>query len=229
MRKMQKILIGIFFGGIFLGGIGTGVAFVEFASITYAGEKIIGASSMVTKTFDHEFNPKEGKIQVRMYGSVQEPPRADATVPEGVIRYEVTYNERAVEPHLYFDEYEDGEYEDHVYENEVSELSEDAADMEHMGEADAAEQDAAEQDVADPDAADPGSTGEPDSRRKPRVQGMLYLSEGYRGGFGLWMENKDQILADLKNGQIASYRVEEVRSVTIKVNPATLPCVEVGF
>ena len=49
MRRIQKILAGVFFGGVLLCGIGAGVAFVEFSSFEYGGEKQIGSDVLVTE------------------------------------------------------------------------------------------------------------------------------------------------------------------------------------
>ena len=49
MSKFQKILLGVFCGGILLCGIGAGVAFTEFSSLTYGGEKLLGEGEFVTK------------------------------------------------------------------------------------------------------------------------------------------------------------------------------------
>ncbi len=114
MRKIQKILIGGFLVGVLLGGIGTGMAFVEYSSLAYAGEQKIGAENLVTRSFDHIFQPESGKVIVdcawwvyeRAYGSCIE---ADDTVPEGTIRYEITYNEEAASPFLVYEELEPDE------------------------------------------------------------------------------------------------------------------------
>ena len=42
MRRVQKVLSGVFLGGVLLGGIGTGVALVEYSSLSYSGEKHLG-------------------------------------------------------------------------------------------------------------------------------------------------------------------------------------------
>ena len=125
MRKIQKILIGVFIGGVLMGGIGTGIAFVEYSSFAYAGKKTIGGENLVTRQFDHTFDPARGRIAVdagwtwEEYGSCQL--MADESVPENVIRYEVTYNEKAVRPYLIYDEFEaeDGEGEFEEEEDDV--------------------------------------------------------------------------------------------------------------
>ena len=50
MRNSQKILIGIFCLGIVLAGAGTGMAFLEFSTFTYAGEKEAGEMDRKTLT-----------------------------------------------------------------------------------------------------------------------------------------------------------------------------------
>lgn len=49
----------------------------------------------------------------------------------------------------------------------------------------------------------------------------LYIYERYVGSdFDLLMQNKDSILADLKEGKIGTYMVEDsVKSITVRVNP----------
>lgn len=64
---------------------------------------------------------------------------------------------------------------------------------------------------------------------KPQIQGDLLLETWYQGDMGIWMEAKDQILADLKDGKIAGYQVPHIKEITIKVNPATAPYVIFDF
>ena len=66
-------------------------------------------------------------------------------------------------------------------------------------------------------------------RLTPQIQGDLLLETWYQGDMGIWMEAKDQILADLKNGKIAGYQVPHIKEITIKVNPATAPYVIFDF
>lgn len=108
MRKIQKLLIGIFFGGVLLGGIGTGIALVEYSSFAYAGETKIGDENLVTRDFDYKFDTAKGKIAVgcgwwkyEQYGSRVE---TDEAVPQGTIRYAITYNDRTTQPYLVYDE-----------------------------------------------------------------------------------------------------------------------------
>ena len=50
MRRIQKIMTGIFLGGVLLGGIGTGTAMVEYATLSYGGERLVGEEYLVTWT-----------------------------------------------------------------------------------------------------------------------------------------------------------------------------------
>ncbi|MDD3251428.1 MAG: hypothetical protein PHV18_02590 [Lachnospiraceae bacterium] len=173
MRKIQKILTGVFLGGVLLGGIGTGVAVVEYSSISYAGEKIIGNEKMVTENFDYTLDPEVKRTRVGggwfdgLENTRPNQIEMDQSVPEGVVRYRVTYNSDRIKPYLSFFEDSDGE-------------------------------------------------------------NMLWLDYGYQDGFALWMENKDEVLRDLKQGQIASYRTSTVSAVKILVNPATKDSVVLG-
>lgn len=166
MRKIQKILIGTFLGGVLLGGIGTGIAVVEYSSISYAGERRLGEESMVTENFDYSFSPDVGKVEVerqwnwnRYYSMIEE----DESVPVNTVRYQVTYNQKTVRPRV-------GSYD-----------------------------------------------------------GRIWLEADYQNSdFALWMENKDVILADLKQGRIASYGVDYITGVKIMVNPETSGYIELA-
>ena len=69
--------------------------------------------------------------------------------------------------------------------------------------------------------AETGEEKESSEILKPQIQGDLLLETWYQGDMGIWMEAKDQILADLKDGKIAGYQVPHIKEITIKVNPAT--------
>lgn len=214
MRRLQKILLGTFLGGVLLGGIGTGVAFVEYSSITYAGEKKIGQDSVVKKELDFSFDPELGIVKVAPVwyddGQVSYV-EMDETVPEDTVRYQVTYNEKMVIPHLNFYEYDETEEEDDPIEENRG-PGYDETDI--LDEEDGLEADDADSRLNVIDA--------PDTRKKKvQYQGELYLKSNYRDDFGLWMENKDEILRDLKQGRIASYRADSITDVKILVNPAS--------
>ena len=101
MRRIQKILFGTFLGGVLLCGVGAGTALVEYSSFTYAGEKKIGWEDLETKNLDFSFDRQKGSLIVDtgFWGRrVSDGIEADPAVPEGIIRYEVTYNKKRVEP-----------------------------------------------------------------------------------------------------------------------------------
>lgn len=114
MRKFMKIALGVFCTGVLLGGIGTGVAIVEYASMEYTGEHILGAENMKQETRDMAVEPEEGKqIQLRMSsyyydGQIQYEP----SVPENTVRFVVTYNPELVTMRPYYEaEYlDDGDW-----------------------------------------------------------------------------------------------------------------------
>lgn len=77
--------------------------------------------------------------------------------------------------------------------------------------------------------AETGEEKESSEILKPQIQGDLLLETWYQGDMGIWMEAKDQILADLKDGKIAGYQVPHIKEITIKVNSATEPYVIFDF
>ena len=215
--KIRIILAGIFVFGVLLGGVGTGIAFVEYSSFAYAGEKTMGEENLVTRHFDQPFDPAKGRVGVEVgwygYGDGEGRMVADPSVPENLVRYEVTYNEKAVTPCVVFDEFEE---ENQDWDEEP----------EHTGVQETDEsQEAAE---VSEGPADAGSSGqEPPSGPQDRLQGRVLLRVRYTGNdFALWMEYKDDFLKELRERKIASYQQVTLADVTIKVNPATLPYVE---
>lgn len=210
MRKIQKILLGVFLGGVFLGGVGTGVAFLEFSSISYAGERKIAQENMVTEDLDFVFDKDAGVVILTpvWYDGINSylNPETDESVPEGVIRYRVTYNTKGVTPYLRFHEYEEpeafGEMDDEM-----------DADM-------------ADEDMMDDQMAEESASGEEEKTPSVKIQGSLFMEKRYKEEFGIWMENKDQILSDLKQGKIASYSMDYITDIKVLVNPATKPYVK---
>ena len=100
MGKIRIILASVFLGGVILGGIGAGIAIVEYSSLTYVGEKKIGEENLVTCEMDYMFTLENEQISIEDRDIWNTKIEADETVPEGTIRYVVTYNEKTVKPIL---------------------------------------------------------------------------------------------------------------------------------
>lgn len=99
MRKLHKLLLGVFCAGVLLTGIGAGILFTEFTSLTYGGKQILGETDMRTENVDVEFEPEERKILITgWYGWEQTDILTDARVPENTVRFCVTYNGKRVVP-----------------------------------------------------------------------------------------------------------------------------------
>lgn len=203
MCKIQKILIGVFVCGVLLGGVGTGIAFVEYSSFAYGGEKKVGEEHLVTRQLDHIFDPARGRIAVDAdwswgeYGDCQI--LADPSVPEHVIRYEVTYNEKEVRPYLIYDEFGEEDEED----DDESEAARDGEVEPDSGETRLSQESA---DIPD------------------HIQGRIFLGVRHIGNdFATWMECKEDFLRELKQKRISYYERIGLAGVKIRVNPATLP------
>ncbi len=198
MRKIQKILLGGFLAGVLICGVGAGTAIGEYSSLNYLGERTLGEEKLVTENFDYTFDPELGAIRLHpsWYGGRETAGiETDASVPENVIRYEITYLPETIEPELIF--------RPRNVEESLTEESE-------------PEETAAEETTAE-------------ETTNLRIQGDLLLETWYHGDLGIWMEAKDQILADLKDGRIAGYQVPHIKEITIKVNPVTAPYVIFHF
>lgn len=115
MRKIQKILLGVFLGGVLLGGIGAGVAFGEYSSITYAGKRTLESEKIVTENLDYQIDLEAGIVEIASAyydGGIASNIEYDSTVPEGTIRFQVTYNSMTVSPYLQFENPDEEEQED---------------------------------------------------------------------------------------------------------------------
>ena len=118
MRNIHKALIAVFCSGIFITGIGTGIALSEFSSFAYSGKTTIGDVKMVTENLDYSFQLQEDQ-KLRIYGNYffyshsGNPTKIipDETVPENTVRFQITYNVKAVAPYLrYSDKESDDPY-----------------------------------------------------------------------------------------------------------------------
>lgn len=175
MRRSQKWLLGIFAAGVLLGGVGTGVAMVEYSGLSYGGRQILGVENLVTENLDFSLEQGEKKLRLASTYWLEEcnaVVQEDDSVPEGIVRYEVSYNPETVNVSLRYEEYQENE----------------------------------------------------------ECQGILYFSGSSRisrnDGFAFMMEQKDEILSDLKQKRISSYSIAQVTDVVIKVNSETAPYIE---
>lgn len=213
MRKIQKILLGGFLAGVLICGVGAGTAIGEYSSLNYLGERTLGEEKLVTENFDYTFDPELGAIRLHpsWYGGRETAGiETDASVPENVIRYEITYLPETIEPELIFSP-----------RNVEESLTEESEPEETAAEETTAEETTAEESEPEETAAEENAN--------LRIQGDLLLETWYHGDLGIWMEAKDQILADLKDGRIAGYQVPHIKEITIKVNPVTAPYVIFHF
>lgn len=213
MRKIQKILLGGFLAGVLICGVGAGTAIGEYSSLNYLGERTLGEEKLVTENFDYTFDPELGAIRLHpsWYGGRETAGiETDASVPENVIRYEITYLPETIEPELIFRP-----------RNVEESLTEESEPEETAAEETTAEETTAEESEPEETAAE--------ETANLRIQGDLLLETWYHGDLGIWMEAKDQILADLKDGRIAGYQVPHIKEITIKVNPVTAPYVIFHF
>ena len=152
---------------------------------------------------------------------------ADPAVPEGIIRYEVTYNKKRVEPFLEFYEFLEGpgaegtaasgegltggpgetagEDEENPENLEISENMENPDDSENPG----------------------GDGGQTKEKTAGEPQGRLELMASSRGGdLEIFMECKDEFLKEVKEKRISSYEPAYITEVRILVNPADMEAVE---
>lgn len=234
MRKIQKILLGSFLTGVLICGVGAGTAIGEYSSLTYLGERTLGEEKLVTENFDYTFDPELGAIRLHpsWYGGRKTAEvQTDDSVPENVIRYEITYLPETIEPELIFrpgkaeeifsEEIVTGESETEIAETEAAATEESETETAETEESETEETVAKEEET--------GEEKKSSEILKPQIQGDLLLETWYQGDMEIWMEAKDQILADLKDGKIAGYQVPHIKEITIKVNPATEPYVIFDF
>ena len=89
IRKAGAALAAV---GILITGIGAGIGFIEFASLDYAGKRVIGKTDMKVKEGEVKFTTsEESPIYLEDYYDSNEVVW-DETVPENTVRYKIEYN-----------------------------------------------------------------------------------------------------------------------------------------
>lgn len=214
MRKLHIVLLGMFVVGVLLGGIGVGVTLVEYSGFEYGGKVYLGEENLVTKDLDYKFTPSANeRIQLNYcyWGDWQKDTLIvqDESIPIGIIRYRVTYNENLANPSLMHWNVEDVEEQEWSVKDAqitISEtiLDEDVQEMEEYA-----------QSTVSPVILDE----EKEQRRKIVVQ---LESNRFNDEFTLFMENKDRILEELKQKKITSYEIVRITDVEILVNPQSM-------
>lgn len=58
MRNIYKAAAGLLVAGVLIAGVGSGVAFAEYSTFEYGGNKILEGSKYVTKTVSYQVNIK---------------------------------------------------------------------------------------------------------------------------------------------------------------------------
>ena len=208
MRRLRVVLFAIFLIGVLLAGVGAGLTMVEWSSLEYGGTKLLDSEYLVTEDFDFALKDDgstlilgESYYTNRYLDGIEE----DPAVPEGIVRYQVTYNQALVKPFLQYVPYD-----------RTEETSEGASEETLAESGEEPQIEAGEE---------PGE--EPPEEKVPVIDGVLRLMRSYYGNeFRLFMENKDEMLSDLKKGRLSSYEVADITGVKILVNPATRPRVE---
>lgn len=103
MRRAQIVWIALFLAGILMGGVGAGIAVLEYTSFSYGGEILVGEEYLVTKELDFELPEGEDKVVLARNQFSRDnlwQLKEDETVPEDVLCYQVTYNQKELEPFL---------------------------------------------------------------------------------------------------------------------------------
>ncbi len=220
MRRLRIVLVAAFLAGVLLAGVGAGLTMVEWSSLEYGGTKLLDSEYLVTEDFDFALKD-DGSIIIlgesyytnRYLDGIEE----DPSVPEGIVRYQVTYNQAQVEPFLQY----------MPYDRTVEAADESGQEPPEMSGGEAADESGQEPPAVSVEETEDESGEEPSEDSAPVVDGVLRLMRSYYGDeFRLFMENKDEMLSDLKNGKLSSYEIADITGVKILVNPVTRPRVK---
>ena len=109
MLKLQSAMIALFCTGVFAAGLGTGVTCSEFTSFAYMGNADVEPVDMKTDILEYDMSQDTSLNMFRTnhLPESEEDIVADASVPRGTIRFQVTYNAAAIQPYV---EFSKGEY-----------------------------------------------------------------------------------------------------------------------
>lgn len=68
-KCFRWIMLGVLFAGLLTVGIGAGVAFAEYSSFTYAGQRVPGQAQTQSQSFTAAVDPEAERITISGYGS----------------------------------------------------------------------------------------------------------------------------------------------------------------
>ena len=101
MREKRKLLALIFVVGVLISGIGAGIGLMEFFSLDYVGERIVGETEMATMEGEEELAYLSEGEDIRFYlgyGTRYLNLNWDDSIPENTVRYRIQYNKKKVKP-----------------------------------------------------------------------------------------------------------------------------------
>ena len=101
MREKRKLLALIFVVGVLISGIGAGIGLMEFFSLDYVGERIVGETEMATMEGEEELAYLSEGEDIRFYlgyGTHYLNLNWDDSIPENTVRYRIQYNKEKVKP-----------------------------------------------------------------------------------------------------------------------------------
>lgn len=67
-KTFRLTMLGLLCGGLLMIGIGAGVAFAEYSSFTYAGQRVPGQAQVQTQSFTAAVDPEAERITVSSWG-----------------------------------------------------------------------------------------------------------------------------------------------------------------
>lgn len=109
MRYRAVLAAGVLLGAL-LTGVGAGISFGEYSSLHYLGEKTLGRDHIVTEEYRVSRNPEQD-FSIELYGGRRDEVQIviDDTLPEDELVFVLSYNEKALNPNVHREEWEDGE------------------------------------------------------------------------------------------------------------------------